>query len=61
METLEDYVKYVLTELLANDASNDWSVELEEMYRLMGVPYCNHTTGHLPGADHRWQECPTYH
>lgn len=22
---------------------------------------CTQLTGHLPGQDHRWQECPTYH
>lgn len=22
---------------------------------------CTAETGHLPGSDHRWQECPTYH
>ena len=22
---------------------------------------CTPVTGHLPGSDHRWQECPTYH
>lgn len=22
---------------------------------------CTALTGHLPGSDHRWQECPTYH
>lgn len=22
---------------------------------------CTDDTGHLPGSDHRWQECPTYH
>lgn len=22
---------------------------------------CTAETGHLPGQDHRWQECPTYH
>ena len=24
-------------------------------------PTCGSLTGHLPGADHRAQECPTYH
>ena len=22
---------------------------------------CTPENGHMPGADHRWQECPTYH
>jgi hypothetical protein len=25
------------------------------------TPRCTSETGHRVGADHRWQECPTYH
>lgn len=61
LPTLEWYVQNVLAPTLESDKSNDWSEELGDMYRIMGAPYCTDLTGHLPGTDHRWQECPTYH
>lgn len=48
-------------ELMAGDKSNDWEEEIEVLGKALGiVPPCTDRSGHRQGADHRWQECPTY-
>lgn len=46
---------YTSFEAALADLPNVW-----QTYIIDPLSACSDDTGHLPTADHRWQECPTY-